>query len=60
MNIGEQVRVLNVEPIVDPVPERDFPDRFAEVDPPSPRPRPRARRAVAPEVAATGTTSTTT
>ncbi|GAA4912785.1 hypothetical protein EV188_101748 [Actinomycetospora succinea] len=42
MNIGEQRRVLRVEPIVDPVPDRDFPDRPAEVPPPLPRPTPRS------------------
>ena len=42
MNIGPQRRVLHVEPIVDPVPDRDFPERAAEVRPLLPRPTPRS------------------
>lgn len=48
MRIGEQVRVLDVEPIVDPVPDGDFPERPAEVRPVVPRPTPRSGRATAP------------
>ena len=48
MRIGEQVRVLDVEPIVDPVPDGDFPERPAEVRPLVPRPTPRSGRAEAP------------
>jgi hypothetical protein len=48
MNIGAQVRTVTVEPIVDPVPDRDFPDRFAEVAPPRTRPTPRAGAAPEP------------
>ncbi|MHC1559923.1 hypothetical protein [Actinomycetospora sp. NBRC 106375] len=48
MNIGEQVRILNVEPIVDPVPDGDFPDRFADVPAPAPRPTPRSGTADEP------------
>ncbi|GAA4786975.1 hypothetical protein GCM10023200_21350 [Actinomycetospora chlora] len=42
MRIGEQLRTITVEPVVDPVPDRDFPDRFAEVRPRRPRPTPRS------------------
>ncbi|MFC5140405.1 hypothetical protein ACFPK1_19360 [Actinomycetospora rhizophila] len=42
MNIGAPRRVLRVEPIVDPVPDRDFPERPAEVRPQLPRPTPRS------------------
>jgi len=48
VHIGQQVRVLHVEPIVDPVPDGDFPERPAEVRPPLPRPRPRSAGATAP------------
>ncbi|HWN28199.1 MAG TPA: hypothetical protein VNP37_14625 [Actinomycetospora sp.] len=48
MRIGEQVRVVNVEPIVDPVPDGDFPERPAEVRPLVPRPTPRSGRAATP------------
>lgn len=48
MRIGEQVRVLDVEPIVDPVPDGDFPERPAEVRPLVPRPTPRSKRAETP------------
>jgi len=51
VHIGEQVRVLTVEPIVDPVPDGDFPERPAEVRPRLPRPRPRTARATAPRPA---------
>ena len=33
MNIGEPVRTLVVEPIVNPVPDRDLPGRPAELAP---------------------------
>ena len=42
MHIGEPVRMLTVEPVVDPVPRGDYPDRFAEVQPHVPRPTPRS------------------
>jgi hypothetical protein len=42
VNIGAQRRVLHVEPIVDPVPDRDDPERPAEVRSPLPRPTPRS------------------
>lgn len=42
MHIGEPVRMLTVEPVVDPVPRGDYPERFAEVAPRVPRPTPRA------------------
>ena len=48
MNIGQPVRVLAVEPIVDPVPDRDFPDRFADSGPAPSRPTPRSGAAAAP------------
>ena len=48
MRIGEQVRVVDVEPIVDPVPDGDFPERPAEVRPRVPRPTPRSGRAATP------------
>ncbi|MEJ2860641.1 hypothetical protein [Actinomycetospora flava] len=48
MNIGQERRILQVEPIVDPVPERDFPDRPAPVRPLLPRPTPRAGAAPHP------------
>ena len=44
MRIGDQVRVVNVEPIVDPVPDGDFPGRPADVRPLVPRPTPRSGR----------------
>jgi hypothetical protein len=51
VRIGEQVRVLTVEPIVDPVPDGDFPDRPAELRPRAPRPTPRSGRAATPRPA---------
>jgi hypothetical protein len=48
VRIGEPVRVVNVEPIVDPVPDGDFPERPAEVRPVVPRPTPRSRRTATP------------
>jgi hypothetical protein len=48
MRIGEQLRTLTVEPIVDPVPDGDFPDRSAEVRPLVPRPTPRSGAAEEP------------
>jgi hypothetical protein len=48
MRIGEQLRTFTVEPVVDPVPDGDFPDRFAEVTPPAPRPTPRSGAAEEP------------
>jgi hypothetical protein len=48
MRIGEQLRTFTVEPVVDPVPDRDFPDRFAEVRPLPPRPTPRSGAAPEP------------
>jgi hypothetical protein len=48
VRIGEPVRVVNVEPIVDPVPDGDFPERPAEVRPVVPRPTPRSGRATTP------------
>ena len=42
MHIGEPVRMLTVEPVVDPVPRGDYPERFAEVAPRVPRPTPRS------------------
>jgi hypothetical protein len=48
VRIGEQVRVLDVEPIVDPVPDGDFPERPAEVRPLVPRPTPPTKRAETP------------
>jgi hypothetical protein len=42
MHIGEPVRMLTVEPVVDPVPRGDYPDRFADVGPHVPLPTPRA------------------
>ena len=48
MRIGEQVRVLDVEPIVDPVPDGDFPERAAEARRVAPRPTPRSGRAATP------------
>lgn len=38
MRIGEQLRTLTVEPVVDPVPDGDFPERPAEVGPLAPGP----------------------
>lgn len=48
MHIGQRRRVLQVEPIVDPVPDGDFPDRGTEVVPVAPRPTPRSGRAARP------------
>jgi hypothetical protein len=48
VRIGEQVRVVDVEPIVDPVPDGDFPERPAEVRPLAPRPTPPSGRAATP------------
>jgi hypothetical protein len=48
VRIGEQVRVVDVEPIVDPVPDGDFPERPAEVHPRVPQPTPRSGRAATP------------
>jgi len=44
MHIGEPVRMLTVEPVVDPVPRGDYPERFAEVAPRVPRPTPQFKR----------------
>jgi len=42
VDIGQERRVLRIEPIVDPVPGRDQPDRPAELRPRLPHPTPRS------------------